>query len=411
MKNSKQYISFSILFLVLFISFVSCRKEFKFEEIESIKNAENIQDKIEIDGSIAIPIVNTEFTISNYLPEMDSSFYVEIDNTDLAHFRMYIPLGEFTTNQIFSHIIYPAPMGYVVPGFTKQINTNLGKIKLYSNSISGHLFFDDPKITLKVKNTIPLTTYFRIDSLNFLDDNDLPISKTPGTLYEIAVPVNTGDTAKTDIVLNKTVIPELPELFSPIPKNLSMVLTLGNLENQALPFWIDGSEKMTVDADIDLPLDVRLYNLVRKDTVKFSFNEDTKNVTSATLKLIFNNGFPLESVVQVYFADSTIFGKAGNIVDSLFTDTSEPNVTANGWNLTSAQVDANGKVTGSTPSVLKMELTLEKLEKLKSKKQSFILIGVKFNSNKSQEPDKKFVKIYSDYKMGIKMGVKFNYSN
>ncbi len=415
MKYTKTAISFiSVSILIILFSVNSCRKEVNFEEIDNFVNDTSVGmiTRIgQIKGSIAMPLVNTRFTITSYLPETDSTFWMEIDDNDMAHFRMYLTMNEYSSSDLFSHINYPAPTGFVVPAFTKQLRTDTTKIKLYANALAGRLFFADPKITIKVSNSIPLVTYFKLDTLTFYDDDNNSLSNTSNTSYQIDAPLTKGEIKTKDILIDKNSMPELPEVFSPIPKTTSFLLTIGSETNQALPFELDGSEKIKIDADIDLPLDARLVDFAMGDTIPFVIDDDIEQITSATLKIELENGFPFDALTQIYFADSTATGEIGTMIDSLFTDTSNDNISEKGWLLSPPDVDNNGIVTGSTKTLITLKIDSERLEKLNKNKSSFIVIKTKFNTYKSGDPDKMFIKIYSYYKMGVKIGIKVDYKN
>lgn len=405
-KMKKINISYFAVLLAFFLMFIysSCRKTSPFYEMD------NLSSEMEFEGSVAAPIVNTRFHINSYLPEGDSSLWMTFDENDLAHFRMYLHLGEYTSNELINNIPYPAGSGFVIPSFTTQIETNSGKLKIYANSLSGHLYFNDPKITLRITNDIPILTFFKIDTLEFFNQDMKSISKTLGSVYTINSPLTKGIPALTDIVIDKTSMPELPDVFSPVPKYTSFSLSVGSPDNQAIPFGIDGTEKLNIDADIDLPLDARLTDFMLGDTVAFSFDTNYDNVNSATLKIELENGFPFDAYTQIYFADTTANGSIGNMIDSVFADVTDPNISGKGWLLNPSNVNSSGVVTSSNKTMVQITLTRERLQNLIDKKSSQILITTKLNTYKSNEPDKLYIKIYSYYIMGVKIGIKADYN-
>ena len=130
-------------------------------------------------------------------------------------------------------------------------------------------------------------------------------------------------------------------------------------------------------------LEGSLKNFVFQDTILFKFQE-VEELQSLGLKLFFKNGFPIETKVQVYFADSL-----GYVLDSLLQD----NVI-----LASAQIGSNGRVTSSTEKNTEIIYPEEKILRLKKVRKIYVK-GV----TTTVEGGNKNVKIYSDYKLDLKI--------
>jgi hypothetical protein len=397
-------LKFFTIFAIPATIIFSCRKKFDFVEIKNLDT-----DSLHFEGTVAAPILNTSLTLGNFFPDTDSTLWIEQDANKLIHLRMSMHVTEYQVSQIFTGIPYPTPTGFPFPADSIQIRSDQFKLKVYSNMFAGHLFFRDPRINLKFTNQIPIVTYFRLDTLTFLTGNGSTLSNTQVKSYTIQAPISAGQTAVTNITIDKNTVSILPDVFSPIPKFVSFAVTIGSQGTQTAAFSMTGNEKIKVDADIDLPVDARLEDLVMADTIPFKWETGTySEIKSATLKLFLNNGFPADASTQVYFADTTNTGGIGNLVDSVFTDLTDPNITTHGWHLKSAQTDAVGQVT--IPSVCRLLVTLDhaRIENLKQHHAAKMIITATLNSYNSSTGQ--YVKMYSFYKIGIKAGIKADYS-
>jgi hypothetical protein len=217
-----------------------------------------------------------------------------------------------------------------------------------------------------------------------------------------------GEIIHSDILIDTTEMPVLPEVFSPVPKYISFYLSMGNHTLQNLPFDVTGEEQMNVGVDIDLPLDVLLDTLVMGDTTDFKLTDDTyEQIKSLTLRIRINNGFPIDGYSQIYFADTTDTGEIGNLVDSVFTDLNHPFISESGWNLVAADTDASGIVTQPNESDIEIFIDQERLNSLRNLQASKLIITGKLNSLQSDEGF--FIKILGNYKMGVKIAVKADF--
>ncbi len=404
MKTKFKYSVSGLIFIIVLLSINSCRKNFTLDEFDKLNN-----DSLHFEGSVAIPIVNTELTLANFIPANDSSLWIEIDDDDLIHLRMfYDDLISIRMNQVFD-IPYPAGAGFPVPPDTTEIiESDTSKMKVYNSIISGKLFFKNPKITFLIDNMIPVVTFFKLDTITFYDTERDPISHTGHTDYTINAPTVPGESVLTDVIIDTTEMPVLPEVFSPVPQYISFHISTGSNTIQNLPFDVTGEEEMMIDVDIDLPLTTRLDTVIMSDTVNFDWSGDTyQQIKTATLKIKFDNGFPIDGFSQIYFTDTTDTGDIGFLVDSVFTDLDNPFITEEGWHLESAETDAAGIVTYSHESEIVIFLDQERVQSLQDSHASKIIIIGKLNSYDSNTGF--FIKILGSYTMGVQIAVKADF--
>lgn len=402
MKNIQKKLLFLLIFITATSVFLNSCQNFKDFDINQFTESEfyeinNVSDSMWVNGSFAAPILDTRLTLGTLIPKTDSSLWAEVDNDDLVHLRSYFKnLLVATGSQIFSDL--PATEGTVINSGIFSFQTDTSKLKVYEQALSGHLFFNNPKVTFKFTNQIPIVTFFKLDTLTFHYIAGVPdsVTHTSNTNYVIQAPTVFGGSSKTNVVIDKTVIPELPQIFSPIPKFISFYVTVGSTSAQALPFDVNGNETISMDVDIDLPLDARLWDFTMGDTIPFDLSGDTyKEVTSIELRLELDNGFPFDALSQLTFTDSL------NVFEENLFEGS-------GWLLDNAEINNTGIVTSSKISRVAIIITQEQLQRLRDNKVTRLVYKSNLNTVDSNDPTS-FIKIFSYYQLGVKIGVKADY--
>ncbi len=402
MKNQIKTIISVLFIFFLILSVDSCRKDFTLKEFENLTT-----DSLHFEGSFAAPIVDTKLTLINFLPKTDSSLWAEVDDNNLIHLKMYYKdMFNQTFSDIYPSAITPAPAGTPIPADTFAIQSDTSKMKVYDKLLTGKLFFQNPSITFHIDNYIPIVTFFKLDTLIFHQADGTALTHTSANEFTIAAPTTAGTSAHTDIVIDTTEVPLLSQVFSPVPKFVSFYLSTGSHTLQTLPFDLTGDEQMKVDVEIDLPLDTRLDTVIMTDTINFDLLNDER-IKSATLKIRFDNGFPIDGFAQIYFTDTTATGETGNIIDSVFTDTNHINISDEGWHLESAETDAQGIVTVSHESEILVFLDQNRIQNLIQRHASKMIITGKLNSYLQNTG--LFIKILGDYSMGVQIAVKLDF--
>lgn len=270
-------------------------------------------------------------------------------------------------------------------------NTDTIPITLFNNGIAGGgISVVNASLDIKFANAfgIPIrATFQKLQGYN-------PLSLTPiinfaSTLLNNPLPISTpqqlGQLANSSLLLNSS-NSNISNVLTKLPRFL--IYKLDALSNPPPPFplmqnFIEDSSRFKVDVDINLPLEGTLKDIVFQDTIMFKFQE-VEELQSLDLKLFFKNGFPIETKVQVYFADTM-----GYVIDSLLKDDII---------LASALVGSNGRVTSATEKNTEINYPEEKILRLKKVRK----IYVKGTTSTFQNGSKN-VKIYSDYRLDLKI--------
>ena len=157
-------------------------------------------------------------------------------------------------------------------------------------------------------------------------------------------------------------------------------------------FALDTSH-LTIDFQIDLPLYGTAKNFSIADTADFSFNQnDINSIESFLFRLNVTNGFPIDMGVQVYFTDSISPTQQYHVLDSLISPYQVL--------LPAAGVDGDGKV--NSPSSKTTDITFNQTRINKVKSATDLIIRGKFSTTNDGNAN---VKIYSDYKFDVRLGV------
>jgi hypothetical protein len=269
-------------------------------------------------------------------------------------------------------------------------NTDTIPITLFNNSFAGGgISVLNASVGINITNAfgVPISASFeKIQGYN-------PLSLTPiinivSPLFVDPLPISTppqiGQSASTSLLLNSSnsnindVITNVSKFLIYKIDALSNPSTLPPSQN-----FIEDTSRFKIDLDINIPLEGTLKNLIFQDTIMFKFQE-VEELQSLGLKLFFKNGFPIETKVQVYFADTM-----GYVLDSLLQDDII---------LSSAIVGSNGRVTTATEKNTEILYPEEKIQRLKKVRKIYVKATTSTYQNGSQN-----VKIYSDYRLDLKI--------
>lgn len=397
--NSKIFTIISFLGAIFLLNACSDKKPFDEFITEQFPEMNNMSDDISIDGELAVPILNSYFTLQNFIPSLDSTLWAEVDDNNLVHLRMYFKnIVTMTAEEI-----YGFPIISPIQPDSNSISSDTSKLKIYENALSGHLFFNDPRFTFIIKNEIPIVTFFKLDTLRLISPAFDSTFVRDDKKYYINAPTQPFTSERTEIHIDKTEIPDFEEFFSPIPKFASFYVTVGSDEVQMLPVTfpaVTGNEKLTLDVDVNLPLDVRLEDLILGDTVNFSIDTNIEQIDTVKIKLILDNDFPFDGLTQVSFADTNNHGGIDDIIMNLFKD--------DGWHFESSITGPNGQTTSSVRSSITITLTQEQIKLLSIHHASKVIVTSTLNSYQSSTGQD--VKIFGWYQLGIKLGIKVSVS-
>ncbi len=186
------------------------------------------------------------------------------------------------------------------------------------------------------------------------------------------------------------------------PKLITYAVNIGTKPGTTQQCFVLDTSKFRVNAEVSLPLYGSANIFTLRDTIEFSLSEDSGtgssgggsneegvslDLVSLTLKSIVSNQFPMDIAIQGYFLNENNI-----IVDSLLEGTKI---------IPSAQVDANGRSTLLGKLIIESSYTAERVKKFENIRKIVLVAKATTLNNATTN-----VKIYSDYQLGVKIGVK-----
>jgi len=305
-----------------------------------------------------------------------------IGSPDLSPYNFNFDLG-------FQSLKYSKIFGYLnQKSFSFPIDTL--SIDIFKNSWFGHFLLEDPKFTVKVKNSYGFPLNINFDLLDAYNP------KTPALInvwgvpnpFSINTPTSVGQVTETSFILNKN-NSNIKDAINITPHYFAYHFT-----GQANPsgiyqsnFILDTSS-FKVDVEMELPLFGRAWDFVIQDTVDFKFDK-VDELVYANFKINILNGFPLDAKMQIVITDSLYVP-----LDSLFVG--EQYVIRSG----SVGPAPDYRVISPNNVYTEVNLSQTRLTKLSNARK--MLIRSKLNTTNTGLD---IMKIYSDYLLDVRLAV------
>ncbi len=388
-----------VLIIILSISILVIQACDLQDALETDKLSSDIKQTI----SLAMPIAKSSITLKEIMPKGEhvddilrydeDGFariflrrnFAEIKIRDFLNKHLtYVPPG---VNIVDLPILKPA----VFPINPAIINLNFDELE----SFRGFQFVNT-RVTLNVKNYWALPVRMRFNEAYYYFESTTAPGYFKGSAIEnwhdIKVPETLGDFAVTKIELNET-NSNFAEIMSDIPHKMEFGLICETQPDViGKTYKIDLTAQDSVSLEVEVPMKVKITDVVIKDTVAFDIYENDDNnsdddvrdadIDYAKLNLIFDNAFPLSAKIKVLMADENY------IVIGQLTDDDL---------VIKAGNSENGK-NSSVRSIVAIEVEGEKADKLEKTKN--LLLEIKISTND------KVVKLYKQYSLDLKVGVK-----
>ncbi len=366
--------------------FVSCAKEFDF-------STSNLSTTIEQNSDFAIPLVDASITLGEILPsKTDINRYLIIDGNNFMTLQYEYDFADYPAADFFKgYSLTGNPLPYIKDSVGPQI-VQVGLDKFLNN---GEFFLANPQITITIINYWDVPTQILLtDFYYYKSDNSpaLPVIVDNGTIA-VNRPLSPGSSAITEIKLDST-NSNMADVISAMPNHLSFGAIYETITTPPVSYDINPATIDSVKLKIEVPLDLRITNLVLADTsaadLTSGLGKDTSAVTSIGINLIVQNGFPFSLAAKIYFADENYA-----ILDSVVNIDNKEIIIPTG-------ITVAGKVTQSTESINSIQIENGKMANLL--KAKYIITKITFNTSNAGTGET--VKLYSDYKIGLKIGAR-----
>lgn len=396
--------------------------DFELENGEQIHNLElltgkiiyNISSSIDSDLSfkLTLPSATTDgemFESVQIISSENNSTYGEIDISDVIidltsdstqpynkipiHFEVFIDSGNeliTLTNEDYAEVNFSfsdLSIKYA-DGYFGDYEIDLGgdivdiDLQIFEDFDSG-LILDDPQFIIRVFNSVGVGASINaglnafspnldnaIFSFNEIIESPLSVG---GVIEQSWVYDKNNSTIENIIALP----PQQIEYFGSANLNGS---SSGNLN------FITSDSKMTLGVEVDFPMSLNIANISLKDTIVINEIENVNNIESLSLFMNIDNGFPLDTKLDILLRDS---------VSNITFDTLEI------ANFSSGITDDNGYLIESYFSKNQFNLNNNQIENLSKSNQ--LVLDVTLNTE-----DNKSIKLYSDYEFLVSIGMLIN---
>ena len=388
------------------------------------KNGVVLQQVMNVNYSGSIPVLdNANIDLAGYTIDLtnggttNNTFNVSLNFQVTSSGNPIAGSDQMTADMQLNVNTFDAIWGYLGQQ-TNILNQDTSNITLFDDLAGGSVHFEDPRVNLSIGNTagVDVQTFF---SAVFAPDNNTNINLGgPGltTFPLIARALNPGDTViTTHTIDNNNTSPSLTSLLDEGPGEIVYSSSASSNPSGFTNNFILGDALIWCEAEVILPIygwarDFTLADTTDLDVADVLGIDSTSNLTiedveQVMLRIIVDNGLPIDAGVQLYFADSNFV-----VIDSLFqTANGVENIFDHGIvDFTLPLTDPNhGKVTQSTRKITDVVVSQSLISKLingNAKKLIYKSRGFTNDANSGQN-----VKIFPEYTVEIKVSAKVDF--
>lgn len=367
---------------------------------------------------------NSTIDISGYTIDLtdggstNNSFNVTLDFQVTSSGNPISGAEQITVDMGLNVSSFEAIWGYLGQ-VTNILSQDTSNITLFDNLAGGEVHFEDPRIELAIGNTAGLEVQTQFSAV-IAPDNSTNVNLGGAGLTNlplIARAVNPGDTMMTyHIIDNSNTSPMLSDVIDESPREIVYSSSATSNPNGVANNFVLGDALVWCDAEVILPLFGWARNFTLSDTtdldivdalgIDSSSNLTVEDVEQAMLRIIVDNGLPVDAGLQLYFADTNYV-----VIDSLFQSPGGiENVFEQGVvDFSLPLTDPNhGKVVQSTRKITNVVVSQDLIKKLvngNAKKLIYKTRGLTNEANSGQN-----VKIYPEYDVDIKVSAKVDFN-
>ncbi|MBK6544853.1 MAG: hypothetical protein IPG12_06240 [Saprospiraceae bacterium] len=310
----------------------------------------------------------------------EDSIYVELGFIDMR--------PEYARGYLNDTILYAGP---------KTV-----ELDFFNRIKSGKLQVDKASLSIDINNKIGVDMELKINELKSINNRTNTIIELNGSEIDKPISIERAkdqngfkpiEATQTHVEINE-LNSNMTSFISNLPDKLSYSLQLqtnplGNVSNHR-DFIYDG-EYMNLNMNLEIPLEIKATALSLSDTILMDLQKnDLSGIKSGTLHAFFNNGFPLETKVQLY-----LLNELNEITDTLLDGSKF---------IQAAFVNGNGKVESAVETRIDIPMVNRKVTHFLNARK--MLIIVTFDS----KPQEQHVKIFDSYAIDFQMTADFIYT-
>ncbi len=259
----------------------------------------------------------------------------------------------------------------------------------------GEITFEDPKINLYAHNSMgfPVRLDFAdVHTYNILtnDTHQLFINPSQAT-FDINFPsiANIGNSVTSTKTLNPS-NSTIRDIVSPTPKFLvTDVTATSNPDGVPAQNFLRDDSELRIETEMELPLSGRVFKYTSVDTVLYEFTETVEEIDSVLIRSSITNGFPFDAWVQIYFLDQN-----DQILDSILPSVNEKVIEA-------GKINSKGRVSEESTKITDIKYDQDRVDNITGAAKLAIFTRLQ-TVNGGQD----FVKVFDDYEITLKIGMK-----
>lgn len=286
-------------------------------------------------------------------------------------------------------------------------------VDLYRDLEDGILHFANPRINLDVFNSSGIPASVNVEGVFAPENAQDQLLGGPdlNNFPTIAAATVPGETALTEhSFTNAGTVPTLTELLDEGPFELIYTSDISvNPDGFTNNFLLDTS-RIVCDVEMILPFYGFADNFSLTDTLDLDLADalgvddddilSWEDIERVTVRLIADNGLPIQVDGQVYFAD-TLF----NVVDSLFQEPWEAIFQQGFVDFSLPENDPNfGRVLSPTRKITDVVLSRDQVQELLDGDVQKVILRGRANTN--QAANQELVRFYPEYNLGLKLSAK-----
>jgi hypothetical protein len=341
---------------------------------ESLKDKDFDDIHINISPSFGIPLADLTLTGGDIVKQFDlsdssSQFYVEYEADGLC-----VIVYDKTNSRISLPPVLPFDTTVSFP------------INYFSGLRIDGVTVEEARVNLNIDNGYTKDIHFHVDKLEYEDENGIIKQVTTGNLNNtnvIKAATSNGQFTRTQLFKDFLKIRDPLDIV----KNGKYLYLGFDLDYELL----ENSASINLNPVVKVPAWFTIENFSRKDTVSADltnlsdiFNDTTISLKEATLYLTINNGLPMETDLQVYFADENY-----RLIDSL--QSKELQIPSG--------VISSYKLVQPTSASFEINISEQRFKKIE--KSKYIIFKESFRTNNGRD-----VKLFRSNTLGITLSAK-----
>lgn len=277
-----------------------------------------------------------------------------------------------------TNLLVQAAGGYIAPRNILIADKGI-TVSMFDNAPDYDISIEEPLLNFYVNNGFGMGVNLDIHQIRGSNKAGSQLTVTSDNIFFdafVAPALQPGFPALTVIRLdNEAMRPTVSEFFEFKPNYISsdFTLSLNHLNEQSV--FISRDADLRVSFEADVPLFGSLANFSLLDSVELSLGDivdsadDLGYIIALDIRLVVDNGLPLDAGVQIVFCDSLY-----NHIDSLFSSVQ--------YVFNSAPVNLNvdpshpdyGRATGKTRTVIDIPIPRERIDPLADVKRMIIKV-------------------------------------